>query len=206
MNNFPSIISNTCWGGMITHYFGSEYSSPFTGSFIIGKDYIRLIRNIDNIDLFNISSITNLESSYHELPIENQDAIYPVIILKDLNLEVHFPHYDIGYDIKSTWSRRMERFDWSNYIIKFSKSRLATENQLKEFAKMELPCRKVLITDNVMMYTKYETSNFKVIQSCISSPCGYVDDEPIESLHNIGWNLFGYKFDREKILSQLGWI
>lgn len=204
---FPSIISNTCWGGMMTHFYGSEYVSPFTGSFVIGHQYLELVKRfIDGtLEFENAEIFSNQYSRFHELPIANQELEYPVIKLMG-ELEVHFPHYKLSQETVDKWNRRLYRFNPTNVIIKCSLSRLMTKDLMKEFCKLNTDIRRIAIVDDVMPYIKYESDTLKIIQSERLNNSIEVADEPLESLHNLNWNLFGYKYDRNKILKSLGWI
>lgn len=207
---FPTIISNTCWGGMMTNYYGIQYNSVFTGSFMVGYEYLDMLKNWNTIDWENIKVVPNLEILHHQLPLANQELQYPVVILRinsDTYVHVHYPHYDMSYDIKSTWKRRLIRMNFDNLLFKFSKSRLATYDQLKRFCSLELDGQKLLITDNIMKFIRFEVvGDTKVIQSNRMLLIDEVVDEPIESLNNLNWNLFGMQYDSKKILKQLNWI
>ena len=203
--DFPTIISNSCWGGMITKLYGVPYNSPFTGSFIVGEDYLKLLKDWDNFNFHRFGITSNLNSRYHNLPLENQELVYPVVKLY-YGVEVHFPHYTLDDDMEDIWNRRLDRMDKNNLLFKFSKSRLATDEQLKEFCQLRLPGRKILITDDILKYIKYESSTLKVIQSRVSPGECWIDDEPLESLHNLNYDLYGYKFNKQQILKGLGWI
>ena len=42
-----TIIANNCWGGMIYESYGIKKMSPTIGMFIMPKDYIRFLSNME---------------------------------------------------------------------------------------------------------------------------------------------------------------
>lgn len=203
-NKFPTIISNTCWGSVLVRLYGVEYNSPFSNSFIIGSDYIELVKSWNSINFDRINLSTNRHSKFDLTEVDNQNIVYPIINLDD-RFEIHYPHYKVDEDVIGMFHRRLARMDLDNLLFKFSKSRLAMDYQLKEFCKLDIPYPRILITDDILHYIKYESKTLKVIQSRLQSNKLSVDDEPLESLHNLNYNFFGFKFDQDKLLTKLKW-
>ena len=46
-NKDYSIISNNCWGGVVSRDRGIKYNSPTCGLFFYAKDYLKFLSNLD---------------------------------------------------------------------------------------------------------------------------------------------------------------
>jgi uncharacterized protein (DUF1919 family) len=61
-----TIISNNCWGAGAYHEADLPYQTPFVGLWILGPDYIKLLRNLKEylfgrIDFTNVSRYVFVE-------------------------------------------------------------------------------------------------------------------------------------------------
>lgn len=207
--NLPSIISNTCWGGMLYEFREEQFRTPFTGSYILADDYIKLLKELDNIDLGDIKFSLSTSSNSPEYKLQPREEIHPMGILSN-GVEIHFPHFSSIEETSSKWFRRLSRFDRDNIIVKIGRIRLVTDYHLKQFISLTQYDRKVLVVDDTLRWIKYSSNNLLVVQSKVSGIIGenirFVDDEPLESLHNLNYKLFEFEFDKTHILKSLNWI
>lgn len=139
-----SIISNNCWGGYMSQYFGMEYRSPFIGLFLFAPDYIELLQNLEDNLKLELKFIDPSQSKYSEQLLQfGTLGKYPVAKLGEA--ELHFLHYQDQKEASEKWYRRTLRINFDKLIIKFCDRDLATPELIKAFC--ELPYRrKVCLT------------------------------------------------------------
>lgn len=131
-----TIISNNCFGGWVYRIFGLEYQSPTIGLFIMPKDYLKFINNLEYyINDCKLKFINCEQSKYYDYWIKREKRFgkYPIGVLDDI--EIHFLHYSSEDEAKLKWKRRSQRINWNNIIIKFSDQNGCTQKELKEFSK-----------------------------------------------------------------------
>lgn len=127
-----SIISNNCWGGFMSQYFGLRYNSPFIGLFLFAPDYIQLLSDFSNYMSQSLQFIESEDSRFvEELRKQGTFGKYPIGMLGDI--EIHFLHYKNKIDAKDKWNRRRDRINYNFLIIKFCDRDLATDNLIREF-------------------------------------------------------------------------
>ena len=145
LNNIDfSIISNNCWGGYVYRRYGLEYSSPTVGLYFYADDYIRFISNLRHYLSIPIK-VENAKTSkyYHDLTYKGEGNI-PVGHLEDI--EVMFLHYKTLEEAETKWTRRCERVNYDNLIIKMSEQNQCNEEHLSFFQRLDLPAKKILLT------------------------------------------------------------
>ena len=49
INDNFTIISNNCFAGFVYQKFDIQYNTPFVGLFILGPDYIYLLKNFNEL-------------------------------------------------------------------------------------------------------------------------------------------------------------
>jgi uncharacterized protein (DUF1919 family) len=166
-NNDFSIISNNCWGGFVSQYFGLSYNSPFVGLFIFSPDYIKLLRNIKYYLSLNLCFINPNNSRYKdELMKNNTIRKYPIGLLDDV--EIHFLHYKDTAEAFEKWERRKKRINFNNMIVKFCERDLATEDLIEQFDQLNFK-NKICLTSK-----KY---NMKSCVKLVNEEGGYIENE-----------------------------
>lgn len=130
-NKTISIVSNNCWGGLMSQYLGIPYNSPFVGMFMYSDDYVKLLGNISLI-YTEFEFITHAESKYRDY-LPNKE--YPIGILGD-DIELHFLHYSSQEEVITKWKRRLKRFDTNNMIIKSCEQNLCTTKCIENFDRL----------------------------------------------------------------------
>lgn len=142
-NDKFTIISNDCWGAEVYRNFNLAYRTPFVGLFLMAPCYIKMLKNLRYyMDKAELTFVT--ESKYAE---RNEDRkahnkFYPIGLL-DNDIEIHFLHYKSDEEARETWTKRKERINWDDLLIKFDSGKDAcTYELMHEFEK--LPYRRKL--------------------------------------------------------------
>lgn len=131
-NKDVSIISNNCWGGIVSQYFNIKYNSPFVGLFVFAPDYIRLLKKLRVIN-DEIRFIPREQSKYYNrLSLTTH---YPIGVIGD-DIELHFLHYATADVAAEKWKRRVQRMDTSNMIVKFCDRDSCTPQLIAEFDRL----------------------------------------------------------------------
>ena len=130
LKNNPSIITNHCIGGIISHDLGLKFLSPTVNLKILPYDFIKFIQNLDrylNADLIEIES---------EFP-------YPVAKLEDIT--IYFVHYKTFEEAVNKWNERKKRIDFNNIRVIMTARDGASYETLKKYN--DLPYKKVFFDD-----------------------------------------------------------
>ncbi len=96
-----AIVANNCWGAEVYKYYELPFNTPFIGLFLYPDCYINLLENWENIDVENITMLS--QSKYVAGPLK-----YPVGELES-GIEVHFLHYKSNGEAMEKWKRRSKR-------------------------------------------------------------------------------------------------
>ena len=130
LKNKPSIISNHCIGGIISHDLGLKFLSPTVNLKILPDDFIKFVENLKEY----------LDAEFVE---EKSDLPYPVGKLKDIT--VYFVHYKTFQQAVEKWNERKQRVDFNNIRVMMTARDGAKYETLKRFN--ELPYKKVMFDD-----------------------------------------------------------
>ena len=105
-----SIVSNNCWGGVVSNALGLQGLSPFKNAYMRRPDYLRLLADIRRY-------CETCELEYVRDDVDARGVQHPVMRLGDV--EIHFNH-DTDHDkIRSDWARRLARMNWNNMLASF---------------------------------------------------------------------------------------
>ncbi len=123
-NSKPTIISNTCWGGIVYRKLGLECRSPFKNLFLRNNEYIKLINN------FEYYMHCELEFTGQTLWEVDLKWDFPIMRLDDVN--VYCNHYHTPEEAKKKWNERRAKINYSNLIAEMGvESREIAEQFLK---------------------------------------------------------------------------
>lgn len=142
-----SIISNNCWGGLISQYYGLPYMSPTCGLLINGNDYIRFCKHIQQYLSLKLDFIEFESSKFHHKYPDYKS--FPVGMLGDV--EIDFMHYHSEAEAAEKWYRRTKRINWDNIIFKISHRESFTDEDIEAFAALDLP-NKLIIAEKGNTY------------------------------------------------------
>ena len=132
-----TIISNNCWAGYVYRLFNLPYQTPTIGLFIMPDDYLKFVNNLEYYLLKCKLSFVSSDECKHKDELRNHDGFgtYPIGKLDDV--EIFFVHYKDKKEAREKWTRRAERINWDNLIIKFNDQNGCTAQQIKEFNKID---------------------------------------------------------------------
>lgn len=173
-----TIISNNCFGGIVYRDHHLPYLTPTAGLFIMPKDFIKFIYNIEYYLSKSPVEIKIEESGYFNY-LKSID--YDGVIGKIDDVELMFLHYNDFNEAKTKWERRKKRVNFDKIIYKFNDQNNCTIEELKKFEAFPAK-NKVLFTAK-----KYEGIDSYVLSQFESE--GYVVDDTkaknIKSVFNI---------------------
>lgn len=149
INKKFTIISNNCWGGLVSRDFNFQQRSPFVGLFIMTPDFIKLISNLEYYLEQDLKFVT--ESKFEQVNLQRKVSSFPIAMLDDV--EIDFQHYKSEKEAYEKWNRRKDRMVWDNLYFKLSEKYNCTYNDLKHFD--ELPF------ENKLIFTKKKYDNLK---------------------------------------------
>ena len=157
-----TIISNNCWGGLISQKYGLPYRSPTCGLLICGSDYIKFCANIKHYLAQELEFIEFSEGKYSK-GFEGMN--FPVAKLDDI--EVYFMHYHSKEEAAEKWNRRAKRINWNNMVYKISERETFTQEDMRNFAELPLENKLIfasqkytddtVVIDNINTYVGDET-------------------------------------------------
>lgn len=108
-----SIVSDSCWGGFVYHLLGMEFTSPLINTYILEEDFLRLISDIRYWFRFPLKEKT----------LKSPSETYPIGILEDekgKKVEIKFFHDNDFTEVIEKWKRRLERFNYDNYLVQMN--------------------------------------------------------------------------------------
>jgi len=126
-----SIICNNCWGGYIYRFFGLPYNSPTIGLYIYPKDFIKFLGELEEYLKKEIIFIKPEDSRYYSELKRKEQLNVPIGKLGDI--EIIFLHYKSEDEAREKWTRRTERVNYNNIIVKFSQMNGCTFDEMQSF-------------------------------------------------------------------------
>ncbi|KHD38328.1 hypothetical protein NL50_02150 [Clostridium acetobutylicum] len=111
IENPITIISDDCWGGLVSSYLGLKFNSPFINFYIHNDDYIKFLENMDYY----------LEQ---ELKVEQEGNVYSCTMPKGSlgtgsnKIILNFNHQASFSEAKNDWDERKARINKKNLFIK----------------------------------------------------------------------------------------
>lgn len=163
-----TIISNNCWGGLISQKYGLPYRSPTCGLLILGDDYIKFCANLKYYLSKKLEFINFLEGKYYEM-FKNMQ--FPVAKLGDI--EIYFMHYQTEEEASEKWYRRAKRINWDCIIYKISERETFTPENMSDFARLPFENKLIfasqkytedtIVIDNINTFVGDETP---IIEKC----------------------------------------
>lgn len=189
------IISNDCWGAEPYKLLGRPFNSPFIGLMLMSPCYIKLLEDPKNYlkEPLNFKS----ESRYPEMQQIKSGINFPLAVLGDSDIEVHFMHYRSKDEAESKWIRRSNRMDWDNLYIKYDCGKdYATKEDVERFIKMNY-ANKLLFgkekfeDSEYIMLKKYDMNARKQFKNCFLNfnPFAWLAGDP--SFNNLFQKMIG---------------
>lgn len=134
-NRSVSLVSNDCWSSFMYRFYRTPFNSPFVGLFIMPDDYLAILEHPDILHA-PLRMTTATQSRFRERLAHLPD--YPMGVLPG-GFEIHFLHYRSADEALDKWTRRLERLDWDNCIVKFSQGNGSTADHLRRFDALPYP-------------------------------------------------------------------
>lgn len=104
--------------------------------------YLKLLENPEYY--LSLPLIFKEQSKYKSMQEINSGLSFPLAVLGDSDIEIHFLHYKTQELATLSWERRIKRIDWNNLFIKFDCGKdYADETSAKKF--INLPFKNKLI-------------------------------------------------------------
>lgn len=133
MEAIPSIISRSCFGGILYHQLGLPFQSPTINMFWEEEDYYKLLSDL---------------RGYMDKPLDfikwgsnKEGKEYPICSLGDI--QVLMNHYETYEEAELKWNLRKKRINYDNlFIVNFTQS----EYWAEKFSKLPYK-KKVCFTD-----------------------------------------------------------
>lgn len=141
-NKDVSIISSNCTGGVLYHWLGLKFKSPFINLYMDNKDFLMALENFDE---FIDGEVTEDKTS---------EFSYPVGI--GIHGErIHFMHYTTFAEALKKWNERKKRINRDNIAIMLTN--FGTGLTHKEIAN----CQNATITGGETIVKRFEQLPFK---------------------------------------------
>lgn len=149
-NQSPAIISSNCLGGIMYHWLGLKFNSPFINLFFSNDDFIKLLENWD--------AFINTEIVEDKKANEN----YPVGIGFS-DIRIHFMHYQSFEEAIEKWNIRKQRINLDNAVVIFSNFSTG-ENCWRDLASFLIKIKLFLLKTNMKnMIVQYVYLDIKII-------------------------------------------
>lgn len=103
-NTSPTLICSNCTGGVLYHWLGLEFRSPFINLYMDNSDFLTAMENFN--EFINGDVVEDL----------NSGKDYPVGI-GFLGVKIHFMHYPDFKTALEKWNNRKKKIDTSNMAI-----------------------------------------------------------------------------------------
>lgn len=131
-----SIICNNCWAGYVYRRFGLSYLTPTVGVYFFADDFIKLCSDVKGYMSKKLEFISYADSKYRDEIEVKKHTHVPIAKLGDI--EIVFLHYHTPEEAAEKWYRRAKRINYDNLIFKFSQMNGCTEEQLRQFDRLDL--------------------------------------------------------------------
>jgi uncharacterized protein (DUF1919 family) len=141
IKNFPTIVSNNCWAGVVYHHFGERFTTPFINLFITSDDYMKLLTDLKKYLSYELEFITQEDN-----PLGQKLGDYPAAKLNDIH--IHFLHYHSQEEAEEKWNERMKRIQWDNLFIDFNENENFSEEMIGEFESLKFDKKFMLVTSD----------------------------------------------------------
>ncbi len=104
-NENISIISNNCWGGIVSSTLGLECLSPFKNLFFEDEDFLKVISNL--------KQYMDSQPEFYRYDMDiHSGKRYPVLRL--LDVDIHCNHSKNPDEAVADWNRRRKKINYSN--------------------------------------------------------------------------------------------
>lgn len=111
LKNFtPTIISSNCMGGIISHWLGIRFNSPFINLWMTNDDFITAMEHFDE---FIATPLVECQNTSVDYPVGTGY----------MDTKIYFMHYDNWEEAFNKWEQRKKRIDKDNIAVFLSNFR-----------------------------------------------------------------------------------
>jgi len=132
-NTSPSLFCSNCTGGVLYHWLGLQFRSPFINLFMEPDDFLFAMEHLDQ---FLSTEIIELHDSGLDYPVG----------LAYGNTKVHFMHYEDFDSAISKWNERKQRVDKNNMAVMLTNWKGQNYEVLERFDRLPFK-NKVVFTN-----------------------------------------------------------
>lgn len=141
LNNLnPSVISSNCMGGVMSHWLGLKFNSPFINLWMTNDDFLTAMEHFDEF-------IATPLVECHDASVD-----YPVGI-GYMDTKVYFMHYKNWDEAIDKWEERKKRIDKNNMAVFLSnfrgvdaESKCDDDTVITRFSKLDFK-NKIIFVD-----------------------------------------------------------
>jgi len=179
-NNKFCIISNDCWGAEMYKLLDRPFNTPFIGLMLMSPCYIKMLQN----PFFYIKEplVFKEHSRYPEMQQIKSGTDFPLAVLGESDIEVHFLHYKSKEEAKEKWDRRVKRIDWQHLFVKYDCGKdYATAETVAAFNELKISNKLIFGkedfgSENVFVIRDYPKNAVQQFRSCFLSfnPVGWL--------------------------------
>lgn len=152
-NQNPTLICSNCFGGILYHWLGLRFNSPFINLYMNNDDFILAL---ENWDYFISQPI---------LEDKNNKKQYPVGVIyleHDTKVELHFMHYTSFKEAVYKWNSRLSRIDMNNIGVILSNWN-GNKNILEKFEKIPFKYKVAFTDENLPEFPhSYYLKGYKI--------------------------------------------
>lgn len=189
-----TIISNNCWGGTVYESYGIQKQSPTVGLFIMPKDYLKLLQNLEYYMALDLLFIDSAESKWRDYLCNYKGwGTWPIARLGNIELQLLHAHGS-KEQIRDQWKRRVQRIHWDKMIFKFNDQNGCLDEDLDNFLKLPLDNKLFFCAKNTTLHLKNSHKGVYVI----NQPTNY--KSVLASYEPYGRNRY---FDLNQIINKL---
>lgn len=186
INLTPSLICSNCTGGMLYHWLGLQFRSPFINLYMDNYDFLTALENFDEF----------IESEI----IEDTKSNYPYPLgIGPHGEKIHFMHYPDFKTAVTKWNQRRTRIDRNNMAVMLTNlgCGLTSENDTINIIRRfnELPfehkiilCGERISANNVFYLKGYEkvSKNKNIFATKTIFGIRYIDQfDYVEFINNL---------------------
>ena len=135
-----TLITNDCFGGVISHQYGMKFNSPTVNLQILPEEFPDFCEHLGfylKQDLIECKELSAWHRDYMEHMFGPEFPNCPLGILCDIL--VVFQHYDTFEEAKEMWDKRKKRVDFENIGYMFHIKNPTYSGPAQDFIKLGLP-------------------------------------------------------------------
>lgn len=174
------IFSNDCWGAELYKLLDRPFNTPFIGLMLMSPCYLKFLENPRYY--LSLPIVFKKESKYLSMKNINSGTSFPLGVLGESGIEIHFLHYKSEKMAKDKWERRVKRIDWDHLFVKYDCGKdYANKQSVEKFLKLPFENKLVFGKENfgmqdVQVLKKYSHDAVVQFKNC------FLSFNPVKSL------------------------